>query len=111
MLKRPEHLLRIQNEAAADDIDRPLDNWAALVEPVIPFFSYRPSIRDPNDEMFVETAINGRAEALITFNVDDYKISDDRTARLGIRICRPEEFLRGLKWRPSATTLSAFRLR
>jgi hypothetical protein len=60
--------------------------------------------------MFVETAINGRAEALITFNVDDYKISDGRKARLGIRIRRPGEFLRGLEWRPSATTLSAFRL-
>jgi len=102
----------------SNDIDRFVDNWAALVEPVMPYFSYRPSIRDPDDEMFVETAINGRAEALITFNVDDYKISDDRmarlddrTARLGIRIRRPGEFLRGLKWRPSATTLSAFRLR
>jgi putative PIN family toxin of toxin-antitoxin system len=109
VLKRPEHLLRMRLET--DDIDRLLDNWAALVEPVVPYFSYRPSIRDPNDEMFVETAINGRAEALITFNVGDYEISDDRTARLGIRICRPGEFLRGLKWRPSATTLSAFRLR
>jgi len=109
VLKRPEHLLRMRLET--DDIDRLLDNWAALVEPVVPHFSYRPSIRDPNDEMFVETAINGRAEALITFNVGDYEISDDRTARLAIRICRPGEFLRGLKWRPSATTLSAFRLR
>jgi putative PIN family toxin of toxin-antitoxin system len=109
VLKRPEHLLRMRLET--DDIDRLLDNWAALVEPVIPYSSDRPSIRDPNDEIFVETPINGRAEALITFNVGDYKISDDRTARLGIRICRPAEFLRGLKWRPSATTLSAFRLR
>ncbi len=116
VLKRPEHLLRMRLQS--NDIDRFVDNWAALVEPVMPYFSYRPSIRDPDDEMFVETAINGRAEALITFNVDDYKISDDRmarlddrTARLGIRIRRPGEFLRGLKWRPSATTLSAFRLR
>jgi len=91
--------------------DRFLDNWAALVEPVVPYFSYRPSIRGPNDEMFVETAINGRARALITFNVKDYHISDDRMTSHGIRISRPGEFLRGLKWRPSATTLSAFRLR
>src|SRR5437870_8681293 len=84
VLKRPEHLLRMRLQS--NDIDRFVDNWAALVEPVMPYFSYRPSIRDPDDEMFVETAINGRAEALITFNVDDYKISDDRTARLGIRI-------------------------
>jgi predicted nucleic acid-binding protein len=109
VLKRPQHSLRMRLQT--DDVDRLLDNWAALVEPVVPYFSYRPSIRDPDDEMFVETAINGRAEALITFNVGDYEISDDRTARLGIRICRPGEFLRGLKWRPSATTLSAFRLR
>jgi len=61
--------------------------------------------------MFVTAAINDGAAALITFNIDDYKTSDGRMARLGIRICRPRELLRGLKWRPSATTLSAFRLR
>src|ERR1700751_4711653 len=71
VLKRPENLLRMRLET--NDIDRLLDNWAALVEPVVRYFSCRPSIRDPNDEMFVETAINGRAEALITFNVGDYE--------------------------------------
>ena len=59
VLERPEHLLRMRLQT--DDVDGLLDNWAALVEPVIPCLSYRPSIRDPKDEMFVETAINGRA--------------------------------------------------
>ena len=30
--------------------------------------------------MSVERAVNGRAEALITFNVEDYMISDDGAA-------------------------------
>ena len=37
VLKRPEHLLRMRLET--HDIDRLLDNWAALVEPVVPHFS------------------------------------------------------------------------
>ena len=37
VLKRPEHLLRMRLQS--NDIDRFVDNWAALVEPVIPYFS------------------------------------------------------------------------
>jgi hypothetical protein len=32
----------------------------------------RPPLRDPNDEMVLEAAVNGRADALVTFNVRDY---------------------------------------
>jgi hypothetical protein len=55
-----------------------LDDWSALVDPVILYFPYWPSIRDPNDEMFVETAVIGRAKGLVALNVADYKISNDR---------------------------------
>jgi len=43
-----------------------------LIEPVEVHFQWRPQSRDPNDEMVLEAAINGRADALVTYNVADF---------------------------------------
>lgn len=109
VLKRPEHLTEMS--LGANDIDAFLDNWAAVVEPVTPNFSYRPSLRDPNDELLLEVALNGGADALVTFNVSDYQPSDPGVKHIGVDVCRPGEFLRRMQWRPSLHTLSAFRPR
>jgi putative PIN family toxin of toxin-antitoxin system len=45
-----------------------IDAVLAMVEPVEPHFLWRPQLRDPADEFVLETAINGRAEAIVTFN-------------------------------------------
>ena len=108
VLKRGENLVAMG--ASAGELDVFLDALALLAEPISPGFLHRPSIRDPDDEIFVEAAINGRADALVTFNRGDYLPADDRTMPLGIDICRPGELLRRLTWRPSGTTRSAFRL-
>lgn len=44
----------------------------AIAEPVKTHFLWRPQLRDPNDEMVLDVAVNGRADALVTFNVKDY---------------------------------------
>jgi putative PIN family toxin of toxin-antitoxin system len=49
-----------------------VDAVAALSVPIELHFSWRPQLRDPNDEMVLETAINGQADAIVTFNVRDY---------------------------------------
>ena len=33
---------------------------------------WRPQLRDPSDEMVLEAAVNGRADALVTFNRRDF---------------------------------------
>lgn len=109
VLKRPEHLTEMNLDA--NDIDAFLDNWAAVVEPVTPDFSCRPSLQDPNDELFVEVALNGGADVLVTFNVSDYQPSDPGVKHIGVEVCRPGELLRRIEWRPSLDTLSAFRPR
>jgi predicted nucleic acid-binding protein len=43
-----------------------------LIEPVEVHFQRRPQSGDPNDEMVLEAAINGRADALVTYNVADF---------------------------------------
>ena len=85
-----------------------LDAFAAHADHVAPHFSYRPSIRDPDDGIFASVAVNGRTDALVRFNVADYAPIDDRDPGLGIVICRPGDILRRLAWRPSATLPFAF---
>ena len=70
VLKRPEH--RLVHGLAPEAIDEFLAELAALIEPVEVHFQWRPQARDPNDEMVLEAAINGRADALVTYNVADF---------------------------------------
>ncbi len=63
----------------------------ALAEPVEIHFLWRPQLRDPGDEMVLETAINGRADSLVTFNARDY---GDVPAKFGIGILLPREAIR-----------------
>jgi putative PIN family toxin of toxin-antitoxin system len=92
VLKRPEQ--RLAHGLAPDAIDEFLAELAALVEPVEVHFLWRPQVRDPNDEMVLEAAINGQADALITYNVTDFALAGERFA---IPIFRPAELLKKVK--------------
>ena len=111
VLEYEEVLMRPQQLNAMDltpaDIDAFLDALIARSEEVSPYYNHGGEIRDPNDEKFVTAALNGQAEAIVTFNVKDYVPRDSRVTGLGITVCRPGELLRRLSWRPSATSLSA----
>jgi predicted nucleic acid-binding protein len=65
-----------------------------LVEPVEIHFQWRPQFRDPNDEMVLEDAINGRADALVTYNVADFA---GPAERFRISVQRPGELLKKVK--------------
>ena len=60
----------------------------AIAEAVKIHYLWRPQLRDPSDEMVLETAVNGRANLLITFNVRDYGTAP---ARFGIEVMTPRE--------------------
>ncbi len=60
----------------------------ALAEPVITHFLWRPQLRDPADEMVLEAAINGGADALVTFNVRDFGTVPEK---FGVEILLPRE--------------------
>ena len=62
-----------------------------VAEPVETRFLWRPQVRDPADEMVLEAAINGNADALVTFNRRDF---GDGPARFGIAVFSPREELR-----------------
>src|ERR1700730_3470385 len=70
VLKRPEH--RLAHGLATAAIDEFLAELGPFMWPVEVHFQWRPQSRDPNDEMVLEAAINGRADALVTYNVADF---------------------------------------
>ena len=92
VLKRPEH--RLAHGLALEQIDDLLAELAALIEPVELHFQWRPQVRDPGDEMVLEAAINGDADALVTYNVADFAVAADR---FGIPILRPADVLKRVK--------------
>ena len=49
-----------------------LDAVVGLVEPVEAWFLWRPQLRDPGDELVLEAAVDGRADAIATFNRRDF---------------------------------------
>jgi putative PIN family toxin of toxin-antitoxin system len=49
-----------------------IDAVIALAEPVETHFLWRPQLRDPGDELVLEAAVNGRANAIVTFNQKDF---------------------------------------
>jgi predicted nucleic acid-binding protein len=53
----------------------------------------QPMLPDPNDEMVLETVINGRAEAIVTFNDRDFR---PEAVRFRCSVVRPGEVIRGL---------------
>src|SRR5437763_14640230 len=73
---RPEHQLAAG--LSEQEVRIFVDAVIAIAEPVKIHYLWRPQLRDPSDEVVVETAVNGRANLLITFNVRDYGTAPGR---------------------------------
>ena len=71
-----------------------VDGVVALAEPVVSHFIWRPQLRDPADEMVLEAAVNGRADAIVSFNHRDFGAVP---SQFGIQILLPRDALRSLK--------------
>jgi putative PIN family toxin of toxin-antitoxin system len=84
VLTRPEHLAA--TGLTAGEMGHFLDGLASLLTAVRPHFLWRPQLRDPNDEMILEAAVNGRAEAIVTFNRRDFVPA---AARFGLDVETP----------------------
>lgn len=87
--KRPGEIPHL----TAADIDVALDVFANRAIEQRIYFSWRPFLPDPDDDMLVELAVAGQASHVVTGNLRD--VAPAR--RLGIQVVEPGEFLRELK--------------
>ncbi len=89
VLKRPEQ--REISGLTVVQVDAALASLAATIEPVEVRFAWRPQLADPNDEMVLDAAVNGQADALITHNLADFAVV---APRFGLMLLSPGELLR-----------------
>ena len=92
VLKRPEQLL--VSRLTLTQVDQILAALASAAEPVTIHYSWRPQLPDPTDELVLEAALNGRADALVTYNVRHFA---QAAARFGLRLARPVEVLEEIR--------------
>ena len=87
--RRDDHLLAAGLDLSACEVF--IDAIAALAEPVVSHFIWRPQLKDPADEMVLEAAVNGQADAIVTFNRRDYGWVP---GKFGIRVLLPRDALK-----------------
>jgi len=92
VLKRPDNLAAAGIDTVGVDtvidllVERAL--WAEM------HFLWRPQALDPDDEIVLETAVNGFADTIVSFNTKDLLLPAER---FGIEVVRPVEVLG--RWR------------
>lgn len=92
VLTRPEQIAEIG--LSRSEIGAVLDAMAAVAHPVSLWFLWRPSLKDVKDEMVLETAVNGAADVLGTFNLRHLARA---AAEFGIKAMRPGDLWWHLK--------------
>ncbi len=97
-LEYEEVLLRAEQRLATGmseaDVTGFLAALASATEGVEVHFQWRPQLGDPADEMVLEAAINGQADALVTHNVADFSAA---AGRFGLRVVAPGTLLKELR--------------
>lgn len=87
VLTRPEHLAA--GDVTQQEVVDALDALAAKITAAAAHFSWRPQLGDLDDEMVLEAAVNGGAEAIVTFEVSTFQRA---AAGFGIEVLTPGAF-------------------
>lgn len=75
-----------------EDVKTIMDAFASIAEPVELSFRMRPMLKDSDDEMVLEAALNSDGGAIVTHNIRDF----EPAASLGVEVLRPGEVIRRL---------------
>jgi putative PIN family toxin of toxin-antitoxin system len=91
VLKRDD--MRAKSHLTLEEIDGLLDMLAAVGTPQMPFFQWRSQLPDPDDEMVLELAANGHADAIVTVHSRHFLPA---AWTFDVEVLRPGAFLRRL---------------
>lgn len=94
VLTRREHLEAAGISAA--DVETLLDAIAVVAEPIRISYLWRPVLPDPDDDLVLETAVNGHAGVVVTFNRRDF---NPAAARFEVEILAPADAVHRLERR------------
>jgi predicted nucleic acid-binding protein len=88
VLSRIEH--RVAADLSGEEVSVFVDAIIVLAQQVTMHFLWRPQLRDLCDEMVLESAINGEADAIVTFNARDF---GDAPGHFGVDLLLPREVM------------------
>jgi len=85
VLKRNKSILNLSDQ----EIDKFLDNICDIGESQKIYFLWRPYLSDPKDDHILELAVASKTNCIITYNIKDFKGSEN----FGVRIIPPIKLL------------------
>ena len=94
VLTRPEHLTAAG--ISAGDVEVLFNAIALVVEPIRISYLWRPVLPDSGDDLVLETAVNGQADVVVTFNRRHFVPA---VALFGLEILAPGDAVRRLESR------------
>jgi predicted nucleic acid-binding protein len=86
---RPEQ--REVHGFSAREVTEVLDTLSSRSTHVGLYFDWKPQLHDPNDELVLAVAINGRADAIVTHNLTDFLPA---ARAFGIQVLTPGRIIR-----------------
>ncbi len=89
---RPEHLAAALR--SEKDVLALIEGLEGIAEPVLVVRKPRPLSSDPNDDMVLDVAINGQADAVVTQNAKHFAAA---ARRYGIEVLSPVELLETIR--------------
>ena len=92
VLLRPEQ--RLATGMTENDVAGFVASLASAAEPVEVHFQWRPQLPDPADELILEAAVNGRADAIVSHNVRDFQAA---AKAFGMPVLTPAQVLQELR--------------
>ena len=89
VLTRPNNM-KHYSHLGKDDVARFIDDICAISYHQKIYFLWRPFLKDSNDDMVLEVAVNSGTKAIVTFNPKDFKGVKEK---FNIDIISPKIFL------------------
>ena len=84
----PQHIAA--SGRTSEDAEAIIEMLEAIAAPVLVRIKHRPLSQDENDDMVLDVAINGQADAVVTNNIKDFRSAAER---FGIQVLTPRDFL------------------